>query len=342
MSNFNGIKLPDPSPEVARAIETCAELPLLDVGDYIAGKDGALEQLAANIRAIQSSLGFSAIVNHGVDQSFIDEAEQQVKEAFHLPQDELQKYFHGEHIQGYWPANSVTNVRPGYETEKEWKSTLAGWAVLRDREPNDPKVVQGIKHRAQNKWPDPALLPDFKAKINRYHNAMVDLAFKLLKAYSVALGQSPDFLDEDFADSEWYGRLNYYAGSPNAEGELANTAHSDHSFITLLPMSPIPGLQVRTPNMDWIDVECVPGAIIVNGGEWLNQLSNGRFMATPHRVTEPPTERVSMPLFFDPGDEAFNDPVPGMLAEGEERQYPRKNFYEHFAGYIDAYTTPKK
>jgi isopenicillin N synthase-like dioxygenase len=341
MSSVPTRELPPPTPAVARAIETCRELPLLDIGDFLSGKPGALEQLAADIRAIHRSLGFMAMVNHGIDQAIIDEAVEQARQAFALPRDELEKYRKQDHMQGYWPADSVRNIRPGYEAEKQTESTMSGWVILRDREPGDSKVVKNLRHRAMNKWPDPQRLPKFRAAINRYHQAMLALGMKLLKPYALALGQEPAYFDKDFVDPEWYGRLNHYSARPNRENEFGVTAHSDHSFITLLPMSPIPGLQVRTPQMDWLDVSYVPGAIIVNGGEWLNQVSNGRFMATPHRVTQPTCERITLPFFFDPGDHAVNDPVPGILESGEERKVARKTFHEHFAGYIDAYTKAK-
>jgi isopenicillin N synthase-like dioxygenase len=339
------VELPRPSPKIARALADGAELPLLDVGDFLAGKPGAMEQLAADIRAVHENLGFMAIVDHGVDQSIIDEAVEQARKVFSLPPEELEKYRHVNHMQGYWPPNSVRNVRPGFEGEKEHLATASGWAFLRDREPDDPKVIKNLRHRAMNKWPDPKLFPGFRPAVQRYHHAMLALAMKLLKPYSLALGQAPNFLDKDFADAEWYGRLNYYTGNPdnvanpeNREKVLPLTAHTDHSFITLLPMTPVPGLQVRSPRQEWIDVGYVPGAIIINGGEWLNQLSNGRFLATPHRVVTLPCERISMPLFFDPGDEALNDPVPGSVGRGEARKFPRETWGKFFVAFIDGYT----
>lgn len=330
--------LPPVSPHLAKVIESCDELPLLDLHDFIAGKPGAVEQLAADIRAIHQNLGFMAVVNHGIDQAIIDKAAEQVKQAFNMPEDELEKCRKQDHMQGYWGANSVRIIRPGYENNPTHNSSVAGWTVLRDRTADDPKVVNNVRHRAMNRWPSKDVMPEFRLAVKAYEAAMLDLGMKLIKAYSLALGQSIDYLDNDFEGSEWYNRLNYFRGSNNQASTMGLTAHSDHSFITLLPISPTPGLEVRNPRDEWLQVAYQSGVIIVNGGEWLNQISNGHFMATPHRVSEPTEERVSMPFFFNPNDEAMNDPVPGSVAEGEERTYPAKNFYEHFIGFIDAYT----
>ena len=47
-------------------------LPVVDVGDYLTGDVEARERLAVDLRAIQESLGFYCIVNHGVPQALID------------------------------------------------------------------------------------------------------------------------------------------------------------------------------------------------------------------------------------------------------------------------------
>ena len=206
-------------------------------------------------------------------------------------------------MQGYWPANSTANERPGFEAENKERNkrndSIAGWAFLRERAADDPKAVACLRHRIPNKWPDAAKLPDFKPTLQAYHAAMLKLATRLLQIYARALDLPPAYFDRDFTEAEWYSRINYY--DAQIKTEVGAGAHTDHSFLTLLPMSPVPRLQVRSPNHSWFDVTYVPGGIIVNTGEWLNQLTNGRFIGTPHRVTCPAAgERITLPFFMDP------------------------------------------
>lgn len=332
-------KLPKVQASVAAALEDGVTLPKLNLGPFLAKVDGAKEQLAADIRRIQETLGFYSIVNHGIPRALIDAAEEQSRLAFMLPEEEKQRSLKEGHMQGYWPPNSVSNTRPGYEGERKKRSTLSGWAFLRDREDDDPKVLQNLRHRSQNKWPNPELLPDFRPTMNRYHQAMVELGLKLVQVYALALGLPEDYFDQDFVDAEWYSRCNYYSPQEAAdEMVMGTTAHSDHSFLTLLPISSVPGLQVRTPDDTWIDVAFEPDAIIVNTGEWLNHRTNGRFLATPHRVLQPTSERISMPVFIDPNDDSVNEPVPGTIAAGETRKFPPMRWHEFFVNYIDGYS----
>ncbi|MFT5440932.1 MAG: isopenicillin N synthase-like dioxygenase, partial [Alphaproteobacteria bacterium] len=44
------------------------EIPILDLGPYLAGDSGALEKLACELRYAQENVGFYFIVNHGMPQ----------------------------------------------------------------------------------------------------------------------------------------------------------------------------------------------------------------------------------------------------------------------------------
>jgi isopenicillin N synthase-like dioxygenase len=332
--------LPPAAPAVLQTIAGGAQLPLLDLKGFLAGDAAATDQLAADVRAIQESLGFYAIVNHGVDQGLIDAVVAQGRKLFNLPEAQKMQWRAEHHMQGYWPANSTANERPGFEAENKERAkrndSIAGWAFLREREADDPKALANLRHRAPNKWPDAPELPDFKATLQAYHAAMLKLAKQLLQIYARALDLPLTFFDKDFTEAEWYSRINYYDARLNTE--VGAGAHTDHSFLTLLPMSPVPGLQVRNPDHAWFDVAYVPGAIIVNTGEWLNQLTNGRFIGTPHRVTHPSSERITLPFFMDPNDDAVNDPIPGALAPGEARKFPPRPWHDFFVGYVSAYS----
>jgi len=326
------------SPEVAAVIEAGAALPVLDLGPFLAGAPGAVDQLVSDVRHIQETLGFYCIINHGIDQALVDDLVEETRALFHLPDREKLRFRAGRHMQGYWPPNTVANIRPGFEEETDRKSSTGGWVFSPHREPDDPKVVAGQPHRAVNQWPDPALSPRFRPLMERYQGEMLALAQKLIPIYARVVGQPADYFDADFVNPEWYTRCNYHAGGGN--GMFVN-AHSDHSFLTLLPLSRVPGLQVRTPKGDWIDVCFQEGAIVVNTGEWLNRLSNGRLIATPHRVTQPREERISVPFFMDPNDEAWGDPVPGSVPPGETPRFERVQFGEFYGRYIDDLTLPR-
>lgn len=82
-------------------------------------------------------------------------------------------------------------------------------------------------------------------------------------------------------------------------------AHEDINLITILPAATAPGLQVKDKKDNWIDVPLEPGSLVINVGDMLQELSNGYYPSTTHRVINPVSDlqqvsRVSMPFFLQP------------------------------------------
>ena len=66
------------------SIETYTEIPVLDLGPYMAGEKGALEEIGFKVRHIQETIGFWAVINHGVSWKILENTYEQLKEFFAL------------------------------------------------------------------------------------------------------------------------------------------------------------------------------------------------------------------------------------------------------------------
>ena len=89
---------------------------------------------------------------------------------------------------------------------------------------------------------------------------------------------------------------------------IRGAAHEDINLITLLVAGTKPGLQIKNLDGHWYDITCDPGCLAINTGDMLQELSDGYFPSTTHRVINPNndtenTSRYSMPLFLHPKDE---------------------------------------
>jgi len=326
-----------PSAGTREAIERGTDLPILDVGPYLAGVPGALEQLGADVRMIQENLGFFAIVNHGIPPDLIDESFRQTVRLFDISAEEKLRHRVGYHHQGYLPPKaSILQSKAIMEkiAVNTKKDTNAAWVFMRNRAADDPKVRANVRHRGLNQWPES--LPEFRETLLRYQLSMEQLALRLLPIYARALQLRPDHFDRMFKAPEYYQRCAYYHPEKHMEeGQYALAPHSDGSFLTLLPMTPVPGLEVMTPSKRWLGVSYVKDGLIVNTGQVLNRLSNDRFIATPHRVVNPPIERYALTFFFYPDDDASVGPIPECIAPGESARYDSRTFYEFFVPYLD-------
>lgn len=91
-------------------------------------------------------------------------------------------------------------------------------------------------------------------------------------------------------------------------GAVRAAAHEDINLLTVLPAANEPGLEVCGADGAWQAVPCDPGQLIINVGDMLQEVSQGYFPSTTHRVVNPRGEaryhsRLSLPLFLHPRPE---------------------------------------
>jgi isopenicillin N synthase-like dioxygenase len=119
-------------------------------------------------------------------------------------------------------------------------------------------------------------------------------------------------------------RVVHYPANP-PEGEIWAAAHDDISLFTILPRASSEGLQVQIRDGSWIDVVVPENAVILNVGAMLQNLSNGWFRSSIHRVIskDPTQERFSIILFAHAHNEDNMAPRPNAThATGDLPLYP--------------------
>ena len=307
------------------------EIPILDMAPYLAGVPGAAEELAANIRFIQETIGFYVVINHGLDRKLIDDANAALEDFFKLSKEEKAVDKFDETSVGYIAPKSTVYVtsKVNKNTKQDLNETLV---LCLDRPDDHPYVRDGVRFTGPNKWP--AQLPNFRAPMVRYQNACADLGRKIVPLYALALGKPADFFDAYFKEPIMWTRNAHYPAVEAEENQFGISPHSDHSFLTILPLTKVAGLQVLTRQGNWLPAAYMEDALVINTGEFLNLWSNGRFIASPHRVIPPDEDRISMATFFDAAPETIADPA-DFAEPGEELKYEPISMIEYVCWYID-------
>lgn len=101
-----------------------------------------------------------------------------------------------------------------------------------------------------------------------YGKHVMNVGIMVLELLSEALGLKPNHLKE-MGCAEGLAFLgHYYPACPEPERTLGTTNHSDNDFITVLLQDHIGGLQALYEHT-WIDIPPVPGALVVNIGDYL-------------------------------------------------------------------------
>ena len=283
------------------------EIPVLDVGPLVTGAD--TRALSAAFAKAYGETGFAYIVNHGIDPA-LRAAVFDASRRFHaLPEAKKQAIALDENHRGYSAINTSTDVNSDLATVTK-PNQSASFMMMREDAAHDAKVYLS----GPNQWPE---LDGFRAACEAYVKAMTGLGRRLMGLALDALGATDRTILEAFnTPTIWLRLLHYPPQSPQAPEDLYGSApHKDFGCLTLLAQDDVGGLQVQTPSGAWVDAPPMQDAFVVNVGDMLHRMSNGRLMSTPHRVINATgRERYSVPFFFDPHVSTEIAPLPGTGA----------------------------
>ncbi len=259
--------------------------------------------LRRRLGQVAHEVGFFYLTGHGVPEPLISRVLDTARRFFALPQADKDAIamVNSPHFRGY--------TRLGGELTGgavDWREQID---IGPERVPLVDPPEQYLRLQGPNQWP--AGLPEFPAVLAEWDAELARVGRTLLSHWAAALGNPPDVFDAAFADTPatLIKVIRYPGGAASEQGV---GAHRDAGVLTLLLAEPgSRGLQVRTggrERSDWgndtggryVDVDPLPGALIVNIGEMLEIASGGYLRATEHRVQIQDRERLSVAYFFNP------------------------------------------
>ncbi|MFN3648189.1 MAG: isopenicillin N synthase family dioxygenase [Armatimonadota bacterium] len=294
-------------------------LPLLDLSAAVPGsaEERRLAELAG--RAL-TELGFFAVERHGVDSELIRRSYAAVEAFFTLPEERKRRY---EDPQGKG-QRGFTSFGREHARDHPAPDLKEFWHVGRDLPPGHPLETV----YPANIWPTPEDAPGFDAALRELYRQIDACALRLLELVALYLDEPRDRFREMARDGNSILRIIHYPPvPPDADPASMRAApHEDINLITLLCEATAGGLELLTREGEWLAVEAVPGQIIVDAGDMLQNATNGVLRSTTHRVVNPGSSRerrLSMPFFAHARPEVSVGPLPGCIARsGGERRYP--------------------
>ncbi|MGQ0559140.1 MAG: isopenicillin N synthase family dioxygenase [Sphingosinicella sp.] len=261
--------------------------------------------------------GFAIIADHGIPDELIHDAEAKAKAFFALPEEVKRKY----HIPGGGGARGYTPF--GIETAKGMTAhdLKEFWHVGREL----PAGHKFRDHMADNVWPQE--IASFRDTFLKLFDAFDRCGLKILKAIARYLKIDEDYFIDTVRDGNSVMRLLHYppiVGEPGSNVRAG--AHEDINTITLLLGAEEAGLQLLTKEGQWLAVSPKPGELVVNIGDMLQRLTNGKLRSTTHRVVNPPPERrgfsrYSMPYFLHFRSDFLIEALPGTVPPGEQPKW---------------------
>ncbi|WCJ18765.1 2-oxoglutarate (2OG) and Fe(II)-dependent oxygenase superfamily protein [Euphorbia peplus] len=276
-------------------------------------------KIAESVCEAAEKFGFFQLVNHGVPLEVLEGVKEATHRFYSLPAEMKRKY-----SKEVSPTNNIrygTSFSPNSEKSLEWKDYLSMFYVSEEE--------------ASVFWP-----PQCKDECLEYMKRSEVLCRRLLTALMENLNVKE--IDET-KESQLMGskriNLNYYPKCPNPNLTIGVGRHSDVSCLTFLLQDEIGGLYVRVnqgkgEKDGWVHVPPIEGSFVINVGDALQILSNGRYKSVEHCVIASGSKnRISIPIFVNPKPTDVIGPFPEVLATGEKAKYKNilyTDYVKHF------------
>lgn len=273
-------------------------IPVVDYADFLSQDEKRKLKFIQAVGDSLKDIGFFALKNHGIPLEAVEESYRLGDEFFALSDEVKRSYLQPQiaHQRGY-TAFGVEHAKnnPAPDLKEFWQTGRS--------HPTSGKTPTYVP----NVWPD-RHVSGFKPVIDGLYVQMEQLSQNLLQSCSLYLDKPMDWLGSMAEDGNTIMRIIHYPplGNDVPKGAVRSAAHEDINFITLLVTATADGLEVMDHDGSWIQVEGDASHIIVDSGDMLQNLTNGLFKSTTHRVVNPENSnerRFSMPMFVHPRNE---------------------------------------
>jgi isopenicillin N synthase-like dioxygenase len=294
-------------------------IPVVDLRDWEAG-GSARQDFVRTVGESLADIGFFAVKHHGIPDALTQQAYEVARAFFHLPADVKARY----HDAAKKGQRGFTGFGTEHARDSQAPDLKEFWQVGRPDVPDDHPV-----HRlfGPNFWPTE--VPAFGSTLVELYRRLDRLGGLLLEACATHLDEPAPRFRELTADSDTIVRVLYYPPvAPDVPpGAVRSAAHEDINLITLLSGATSEGLELKRHDGTWMPVHTGFDTIVVDAGDMLQNLTNGLYKSTTHRVVNPAdasSERFSMPCFVHARTEVDLAPLPSCVARtGGVARYPK-------------------
>ena len=314
-------------------------IPIIDIAPLISPTStlSQRQQVASEIGAACSEIGFFAIVNHGISSATVESLLASSRKFFDMAEQDkmLAKSDDDKEYPYGYERSEVLSKGKRLDRTVEREDECSSSPDLKETFSLGPRL--SLDGRLARRWP-PKLPSDdeFISNHEEYYATMEQLAQCLLRGFALALGLDEDYFRPFFADDHQCAlrTLNYPdTGRSLRPGQIRAGAHTDYGALTILKTGG-PGLQVRRDvaqqdqgKEGWIDAPDLDDAFIVNVGDMMRRWTNDKWASTLHRVVVVPSNgiaddrRQSVAFFVNARGDAVVEPLPTCISEKKPAKY---------------------
>lgn len=306
-----------------------ATIPVIDMSKLEG--DGRAETMAKIANGCEE-WGFFQLINHGIPLELLERVKKVCSDCFKLDRE--------QRFKDSAPFQLLNDLVEGKKCEVADRLKNADW--------EDVFTLQD-----DNEWPSQP--SEFKETMKEYRRELKKLAEMVMEIMDENLGLEKGYMKKVFSGGEgpehgpFFGtKVSHYPPCPHPEQVIGLRSHTDAGGVILLFQDDeVNGLQILKDGK-WIDVEPIANAIVINTGDQIEVLSNGRYKSVWHRVLATHDgNRRSIASFYNPSLKATMAPAPKLLGlaqtNGNDAQpYPKFVFGDYMNVYVDQKFLPKE
>ncbi len=292
---------------------TSQNIPVVDLGDWHEGGT-ARQRFVRTVGESLADIGFFAVRNHGVPDALLERSYDVARAFFHEPAATKARY----HDAAKKGQRGYTGMGKEHAKDAQAADLKEFWQVGRP----------GWEHPeyGDNRWPSE--VPAFGETFVDLYQRLDGLGQVLLQACAAYIDEPADRFAAMARDSDTIVRVLYYppVGAEVPAGAVRSAAHEDINLITLLSGATAEGLELLRRDGTWMAVHTGFDTIVVDSGDMLQNVTNGLYKSTTHRVVNPSdsgSERFSIPCFIHARSDVDLSPLPSCVARtGGCAKYP--------------------
>ncbi|CAK9163582.1 unnamed protein product [Ilex paraguariensis] len=269
-------------------------IPTIDFSQLTSGTPDQRSKVIHDIGSACREWGFFMVINHSVPKKVMDDMLKATESFFDLAEDEKGEY---RNKQLFDPIRYGTGFNVSME-KAFWRDYLKVHVHPHFNAPHKPH--------------------EFREISQEYCKRAREVASELFRAISISLGLEGNYINKAMEIGEGSQLLvvNLYPPCPKPEIAIGLPPHSDHGLLTLLIQNEVSGLQVVHKGK-WVTISPLPNSILVNTGDHMEILTNGRYKSVVHQaVVNNKATRLSIGTAHGPTLDKTVRPAP-ELVDGE-------------------------
>ncbi|XP_076913377.1 gibberellin 20-oxidase-like protein [Bidens hawaiensis] len=257
------------------ASKTSIQLPVFDVSKPLP------TYCVSSLSVACEEWGFFHIINHGISKDLYNKLRFLSNGLFDLPYEQKLKA---------GPSSSIKTYTPHFIASPFFESIRV----------SGPDFFGSAQSSAEVFLNQPK--SEFSEVLSEYGMKMRTLSNKIIEMLLMSLGE--DFENKfkpEFSNSEGYLRINNYSPpKPTEKNHVEGLGmHTDMSCITIVYQDETGGLQVRSKEGKWMDINPCAETLVVNIGDLMQAWSNGKLRSSKHRVVlKERKNRFSLAFFW--------------------------------------------